>query len=161
MIATPGEVLECGCGNRGCYMSWCSGSMIIQHIKSWIASGEHTIMTELAGSFDNIDCIIMEKAYDSGDPMAIKALNQMTDWLGVWFYNLYLSFNVNCFVMGGGLVNMGEKFLLPIRRKFDEYNRDEHPVYFKTAECGDNYAILGASELVYAAMEKDDQCLEK
>ncbi|MDR2553459.1 MAG: ROK family protein, partial [Treponema sp.] len=33
MIATPGEGIECGCGNRGCYMSWCSGSMIVKHIK--------------------------------------------------------------------------------------------------------------------------------
>ena len=48
---------------------------------------------------------------------------------------------------------MGEKFLDPIRRTFDEYNRDERPVYFKTAECGEDFAILGASELVFASME--------
>jgi glucokinase len=151
MIATPGEGVECGCENRGCFMSLCSGSMIVRHIKNWITSGENTIMTELAGSVDEIDSIILEKAYDNGDPMAIKALNQMTHWLGIWFYNLYVSCNVNCFVMGGGLVNMGDKFLNPIRRTFDEYNRDERPVYFKLAECGEDYAILGASELVCVA----------
>ena len=154
MIATPGEGVECGCENRGCYMSLCSGSMIVKHIKNWIASGESTIMTELAGSAEKIDTIILEKAYDKGDPMAVKALNQMTHWLGIWFYNLYVCFNVNCFVIGGGLVNMGEKFLNPIRRKYDEYNRDDRPVYFKPAECGENYAILGASELVLSVMDK-------
>ena len=153
MIATPGEGVECGCGNRGCFMSLCSGSMIVRHIKNWIASGETTIMTELAGSVEEINSIILEKAYDKGDPMAVKTLNQMTHWLGIWFYNLYVSFNVNCFVIGGGLVNMGEKFLSPIRLKFDEYNRDERPVYFKIAECGEDYAILGASELVYSVLE--------
>jgi glucokinase len=110
-------------------------------------------MTEMAGSPDLIDTIILEKAYNSGDPMAVKAMNQMIHWLGVWFYNLYVCFNVNCFVIGGGLVNLGEKFLSPIRRKFDEYNRDERPVFFKIAECGEEYAILGASELVCSAME--------
>ena len=148
MIATPGEGIECGCGNRGCYMSWCSGSMIVKHIKNWIAAGEKTIMTELAGSSDNIDSYILEEAYDSGDPMAVKALNQMIHWFGVWFFNLYVSFNVNCFVMGGGLVNMGDKLLAPIRRVFDELNHDERPVYFKVAECGDKCGILGAAELV-------------
>ena len=147
-IATPGEGLECGCGNRGCYMSWCSGSMIVQHIKNWIAAGEKTIMTELAGSPEKIDSIILEKAFDKGDAMAAKALNQMTRWLGVWFFNLYVTFNVNCFVVGGGLVNMGDKLLAPIRRVFDEYNHDIRPVYFKTAECGDKCGILGAAELV-------------
>jgi len=153
MIATPGEGVECGCKNRGCFMSLCSGSMIVRHIKNWIAAGERTIMPELAGSVDEIDSIILEKAYDLGDAMAVKALNQMTHWLGIWFYNLYVTLNINCFVIGGGLVNMGEKFLGPIRSKFDEYNRETHPVYFKIAECGEDYGILGASELVCSANE--------
>jgi glucokinase len=148
MIATPGEGLHCGCGNQGCYMSWCSGSMIVQHIKKWIEAGEKTMMTELAGGVEHIDSIVLEKAYDQGDPMAIKALNQMIHWLGLWFYNLYVSYNVNCFVMGGGLVNMGEKLLGPIRSTFDRYNHDERPVYFKIAECGNHSGTLGAAELV-------------
>ena len=151
MIATPGEGLLCGCGNRGCYMSWCSGSMIVRHIRDWIDAGEKTIMIELAGGADNIDSLVLEEAWERGDPMAKKALNQMIHWLGVWFFNLYVSCNVNCFVTGGGLVKMGEKLLGPIRRKFEELNHDEHPVYFKTAECGENCGILGASELVTAA----------
>ena len=154
MIATPGEGIECGCGNRGCFMSWCSGSMIVQHIKKWIGNGEQTIMIELAGGMDNIDSIILEKAYDEGDAMAIKAFNQMTHWLGVWFFNLYVFCNVNCFVLGGGLVNMGEKLLSPVRVIFDELNHDERPVYFKTAECGENCGIIGAAELVHAAWEQ-------
>jgi glucokinase len=153
MIATPGEGVECGCGNRGCYMSWSSGSMIVKHIKNWITAGEKTSMTELAGGIDKIDSFILEKAYDQGDPMAIKALTQMIHWLGVWFYNLYVSYNVNCFVLGGGLVNMGEKLLGPIRCVFDEYNHDERPVYFKTAQCGENCGILGAAELVYGEIK--------
>jgi glucokinase len=153
MIATPGEGVECGCGNRGCYMSWCSGSMIVKHIKQWIAAGEQTIMTELAGGVEGIDSIVLEKAYEKGDAMAKKAINQMIHWLGVWFYNLYVSYNVHCFVMGGGLVNMGEKLLAPVRRAFDELNHDERPVYFKTAECGDTCGVLGAAELVHCAGE--------
>ena len=148
MIATPGEGLLCGCGNRGCYMSWCSGSMIVMHIRNWIAAGEKTIMAELAGGIEKIDSIILEKAFDLDDPMAVKALEQMSHWLGTWFFNLYVTFNVNCFVVGGGLVKMGEKLLGPIRSVFDRYNHDERPVYFKPAECKDISGILGAAELV-------------
>jgi glucokinase len=111
-------------------------------------------MTELSGGVDNIDSKILEKAYEQGDPMAAKALNQMSYWLGVWFYNLYVSCNVNCFVIGGGLVNMGEKFLGPIRRVFDGLNHFKRPVYFKIAECGAHSGTLGAAELVIAAMEE-------
>ena len=153
MIATPGEGVECGCGNRGCYMSWCSGSMIVRHIKNWISAGEKTIMTDLAGGMDNIDTIILGRAVDQYDPMAIKALELMIHWLGIWFFNLYVSCNVNCFVMGGGLVNMGEKLLGPIRRDFDKYNHDTRPVYFKPAECGEDCGALGASELLLNSIE--------
>jgi glucokinase len=156
MIATPGEGIECGCGNRGCYMSWCSGAMIVKHIKNWIAAGEKTLMTSLAGG-DAIDSIILEAAYDQGDAMAVKALNQMIFWLGVWFYNLYVTYNVNCFVLGGGLVNMGEKLLGPVRRAFDRYNHDERPVYFKTAECTKYGGVLGAAELAYIAGEEEEE----
>ncbi|MDR2433186.1 MAG: ROK family protein [Treponema sp.] len=150
MIATPGEGLECGCGNRGCYMSWCSGSMIVKHIKQWIAAGEKTVMTDIAGGVDNIDSIVLEKAFDAGDSLAIRAFNQMVRWFGVWFFNLYVSCNVNCFVIGGGLVKMGEKLIGPIRSAFDSYNHDERPVYFKTAECKEHCGVLGAAELVFS-----------
>jgi glucokinase len=157
MIATPGEGVECGCGNRGCYMSWCSGGFIVKHIKNWIARGEKTIMTDLAGGIDRIDSIILERAYDQGDPMAVKAFTQMTHWLGVWFYNLYVTYNVDCFILGGGLVNMGEKLLGPARRVFDGYNHDERPVYFKTAECKEHCGVLGAAELVHAGAEEEEE----
>jgi glucokinase len=148
MIATPGEGIECGCGNQGCYMSWCSGSMIVQHIRNWIAAGEKTVMAEMAGGVEKIDSIILDKAVEAGDAMAIKAISQMIHWLGVWFFNLYVSYNVNCFVIGGGLVNMGRKLLEPVRGAFDSYNHDERPVYFKIAECGEDCGTLGAAELV-------------
>jgi glucokinase len=152
MIVSPGEGLLCGCGNRGCYMSWCSGSMIVKHIRQWIESGEETIMTELAGNAENIDCRHLEEAWTRGDALAVRALNQMSRYLGLWFFNLYVTLNINCFVLGGGLVNMGEKLLGPARRIFDEYNgagsSSDIPVYFKTAELGDQAGIIGAAGLV-------------
>ncbi|MDR3171429.1 MAG: ROK family protein [Treponema sp.] len=148
-IATPGEGLLCGCGNQGCFMSWCSGSMIVKHIQNWIAAGEHTLMTELAGGAENIACFHLEAAYDQGDPLAIKALNQMATYLGIWFFNLYVTFNIDCFVLGGGLLKMGEKLLAPVRRTFDQYNRNDMPVYFKTAELGNHFGIIGAAELIF------------
>jgi len=158
MVATPGEGIECGCGNRGCYMSWCSGGMIVKHIRAWIAAGEKTAMLEMAaGDPEKIDSIVLEKAYDAGDALAARAFNQMVKWFGVWFYNLYVSFNINCFVLGGGLVNMGDKFLKPIRKEFDKYNKDDFPVYFKTAECKKDAGILGAAEFVWEKITLDER----
>lgn len=149
MIATPGEGLVCGCGNQGCFMSWCSGSMIIKHIRNWIAQGEKTLMTGLAGGTAHIDCFHLETAYDRGDPLAVRALDQMARYMGLWFFNLYVTFNIDCFVLGGGLLNMGDRLLGPVRKIFDSYNRNDMPVYFKPAELTDRFGMIGAAELIF------------
>ena len=149
-IVSPGEGLLCGCGNTGCIMSWCSGSMIVKHIQNWIADGEATLMADLAGGAENITCEHLDKAWEQGDAMAQKAVDQMARYMAVWLFNLYVTLNINCFVFGGGLLGMGDKLFGTLRRYFDAYNQDEmHPVHFRTAELGEDYGIIGASELLF------------
>jgi glucokinase len=81
--------------------------------------------------------------------MARRAIDQMAKYMSVWFYNLYVTFNINCFVLGGGLLGLGDKLFVPVRRQFDEYNRNDKPVYFKHAELGADTGILGAAELLF------------
>lgn len=149
MIVNPGEGIMCGCKNKGCLMSYCSGSMIVKHIKEKIEKGEETIMVELAGGKDNITAEHLLKAHGMNDEMAIWALGQMAKYLGVWCYNLYTTLNINCFIFGGGLVKFGEVLFGPVRKVFDSYNHNDFPVYFKFAELGDDFGIIGAAELLF------------
>jgi glucokinase len=149
MIASPGHGISCGCGNSGCFMSWCSGSMIVRHIRQWIADGKATILTELAGSTENILPLHLDEAWERGDELAMQAVEQMALYMAAWLYNLYVTLNINCFVFGGGLLKMGDKLFGRMREIFDAYNQDdEHPVYFRNAELGEDFGIIGAAELV-------------
>jgi glucokinase len=166
MIMTPDEGIECGCGNRGCFMSWCSGSMIIKHIKKWIEDGEESCMSDIARD-DKLNGNHLAQAYNNGDPLARRAITQMVRVLGVWTYNLYVTFNINCYVFGGGLIKMfkelkndGQKsgenhngLLGAIKEVFDKYNKNSLPVYFKEAQLsdatGDDFGIIGAAELLF------------
>lgn len=76
-IVTPGAGIPCGCGNTGCIQSYSSGGMIVRHIRKWIENGEETLMTQLAGSPEKIDARHLEMAARAGDPMALRALDQM------------------------------------------------------------------------------------
>ena len=150
MLITPGKGIECGCRNKGCFMSYCSGSMIVKHIRNRIAAGEQTLMTELAGSPEQITAVHIQQAFDRGDSMAKWAVEQMAQYLAVWLYNLYQVLNINCFVFGGGLVHFGDRLFPRIRELFDQYNGNDLPVYFKFAELGDNFGIIGAAELLFS-----------
>jgi glucokinase len=158
-IITPGHGIECGCGNKGCFMSWTSGSMILKHIEQWIADGEKSCITEIAGNV-KLNCNHLAEAYNRNDELVHRAINQMVNVLGVWVYNLYVTFNINCFVFGGGLIKMFREFkntvglLEAIKIVFDKYNRNEMPVYFKEAALsdtmsGDDFGIIGAAELLF------------
>ena len=167
MIITPDDGIMCGCGNQGCFMSWCSGSMIIKHIKKWIEAGEKSCITDIAGDED-LNCNHLADAYNDDDPLACRAIAQMVKFLGIWTYNLYLTLNINCFVFGGGLLKMfhnlkagktssGEKpfgLLDAMKEVFDGYNKNSMPVYFREAELsnimsGDDFGIIGAAELLF------------
>ncbi|MDR1127918.1 MAG: ROK family protein [Treponema sp.] len=156
MIMTPDDGVECGCGNRGCVMSWCSGSMIAKHVKNWIDAGEKSCIPEFAGDSE-ISCLHIEQAYNAGDELARRAVAQMIKYLGVWTYNLYVTFNINCFIFGGGLLKMwknledngkGGNLLESMKEVFDRHNKNSMPVYFKEAELGDDFGVIGAAELL-------------
>jgi glucokinase len=149
MIVNPDEGIMCGCKNKGCLMSYCSGSMIVKHILNKIEQGEQTIMVELADGKENISAEHIAKAHTMKDEMAIWAVTQMAKYLGIWCYNLYTTLNINCFIFGGGLVKFGEMLFDPVRQVFKSYNHNEFPVYFKFAELGDDFGIIGAVELLF------------
>lgn len=149
MIVTPGKGIECGCGNRGCFMSYCSGSMIVKHIQNKINNGEKTTILELAGSVESINTAHISKALEINDEMAEWAISQMSEYMGIWLYNLYVTLNINCFIFGGGLLNMGDVLFKRVQAVFDSYNNNEMQVYFKTAELKEDFGIVGAAELIF------------
>jgi glucokinase len=167
IIVSPDEGIECGCGNNGCLMSWCSGSMIIKHINKWIEAGGKSCITDIAGT-EPLNCNHLALAYNAGDALAHRAIAQMVKYLGIWAYNLYVTVNINCFIFGGGLLKMFRELkdmepksedtpsglLSAMKKVFDNYNKNSLPVYFKEAELsdtmsGDDFGIIGAAELLF------------
>ena len=130
-------------------MSYCSGAMIVKNVKQKILEGHKTIMTDLAGSHDAIDVLHISLAYDLDDALSIWAIDQMAKYMAVWLYNLYSALNINCFVLGGGLLNIGDKLFDPVKSMFNDLNHCDLPVYFKEAELGDDFGIVGAAELLF------------
>lgn len=147
----PGEDTiesDCGCGNNGCFMSHISGSMIVKRVQKAIINGETSIIPELCGGTDRITTKIIADAARKGDTLGLRAVGHMAEYLAVWLFNLYQTFNINCFVLGGGLVKMGGLLFDQVFEQFRQYNRNQYPVQFKFAELQEDFGIIGAAELV-------------
>lgn len=142
MLITPDEGVECGCRNRGCFMSWASGRYLPRHIRSR-AEGRSTCM-DLGGELDGRELL---RACREEDPLALEILEQTAHYIAVCAFNIYQLLNVNLFVFGGGLVGFGAMLFDRVRAEFDRYNHIPQPVEFRFAELKQDYGIIGAAEL--------------
>ena len=143
MLITPDAGVECGCGNRGCFMSWASGRYVPEQIRR-LAAGRSTVM-DLG---PDLDCVALNEAFKAGDPVAVEALDQLAHYLGVCLFNIYQLLNVSLFVFGGGLTNFGDDLFGRVRREFNRYYHLDAPVEFKIAELKQDFGIVGAAEFV-------------
>lgn len=149
-LITPEEGIKCGCENRGCFMSHVSGSMIVKRVIEKIDLGEKTLILELAGgNKENISAKHILEAYKEKDKLAEWAIEHMSYYMGIWLFNLFQIFNINCYVFGGGLVNFGDVLFDRAINVFKKYNHIDVPVEFKFAELGEDFGIIGALELLF------------
>ncbi len=133
------------------YESHVSGGHIVKRIAERIRAGQKSVMEEMCGGdMDKINAFHLEDAYNLNDELAVWALDHMGEYFGTWLYNLYLAFNINRYVFGGGLVKMkGDMLFGRVRKKFDSLHFDGKQVDFKFAELGQDFGIVGAVELLF------------
>lgn len=143
MLITPDEGLECGCRNRGCFMSWAGGRYIPDRVLCKAKDFETKM--NLA---ERTNGIALLQACRDGDPLALAVLDEMAHYLGVCLFNIYQMLNINLFVFGGGLTHFGSLLFDRVRAEFDRYNHIPQPVEFRLAELKQDFGIIGAAELV-------------
>ncbi len=143
--------LPCSCGNAGCYNSLASGKAITEHVRRWLEEGEDSILPELAGGAEHITARHIGEAYDLGDPLARRAVEQMVHYLALWIFNVYMLLNIDCIVFSGGLLAMGEKLLGRVEAEFERYHTNGFPVSFHRTELGEDSGLRGAVELLFDA----------
>ena len=146
MLATPNEGVLCGCENRGCYMSYTTGRFMPQQVEKFLEMGIKSVLTP-----ETANGHTLKSAYADGDELAIKLIEQMAHYLAVCTFNIYQLLNINTYVFGGGLIDLGDILMLRVRAEFDKLNKLNYPhlpIHFKIAELEHDFGIIGAAELV-------------
>ncbi len=148
MITYPGGRI-CGCGNKGCAEAYAGGANYPKYIKECLDNGRESVISELAKEHGKIDGEVLSKAVDMNDPFALEVFDEITGTIGLLFFNIYKLLNIDCYVLGGGFTNVGEKLFTGIRNHFEKYRvgTDTHdrvdfiPAHFPSSEIG----IYGAA----------------
>ena len=142
----------CGCGGLGCLEAYASktglGYFVTHQI---VCEGRPSLLTELCdgvASYRNIRSGLLSKAYQAGDAVAVEALHQLADYLGLGVANCLTILGPKVVVLGGGVMEALGDALLP--RVTAAAKQHTFPVdsfsdaTIKVAGLGDDAVALGA-----------------
>ena len=152
----------CPCGQRGCWERYASGSGLTRLAKEAAARGEATAVLALAGG--DLDAIHGEHvavAAGQGDTEARAIVAELGWWVGLGLANLTNVLDPEAFVIGGGLVDMGDLLLEPVRTSFAALLQGRAwrpPIPVVPAALGSRAGAIGAGTL---GLELLDQNLQE
>jgi glucokinase len=147
----------CGCGNRGCWEQYVSGSALVAEARDFVrrSPGAAARMLQLAGGRpEDLDGPAVTMAAMEGDAAAVRCFETIGHWLGTGLADLAAVLDPGCFVIGGGVSEAGELLLRPARAAFATglSGAAHRPLAeIRGALLGPDAGLIGAADLARAA----------
>ena len=152
MRVVPGGE-QCGCGLRGCWEQYASGSALVRQAQSAavVEAPRAGRLLELAGgSVAGITGPLVTQAALEGDPLAGELLAEVGRWIGEGSASVAAVLDPALVVVGGGVAAAGELLLRPARQAFGTHlsARGYRPeARIELAAMGNDAGIVGAADL--------------
>ncbi|MCE2530933.1 MAG: ROK family protein [Acidimicrobiia bacterium] len=150
MIVAP-DGPECLCGRRGCWEQLASGEALGRAAREAAGAGKAPALRDrAAGRIETLRGEHVGELATAGDPVARRLLREFSSWVALGLNNLILVLSPEVIVLGGGLSELGEVFLAPVRDALSEIfvEQDRRPsVEVRQARHGDRAGVIGAAHL--------------
>ena len=143
----------CGCGARGCFEQYASGSALRRHAREAISASPDLARNLLArgdGTIEGLTGQAITDAAREGDAVALAAFQTTAQYLGAGIASLAVLLDPSCVVIGGGVVDAGEILLAPTREAMKRYMpfAGKHPYpEIVAAELGNEAGLVGVADL--------------
>ena len=152
MRVVPDGIL-CGCGNRGCYEQYASGSALVRDARAAVRAGSllaRDLLDRAGGDIEAITGPLITEVARGGDPFAVEQLASLGRWLGEGIASLTAVLDPAVVVIGGGVSEAGDLLLGPARAAFASQltGRGHRPVLeIRKARLGNRPGLIGAADL--------------
>lgn len=155
---------RCECGNYGCLENFISYSAIISRARQLISSGRRTMLSKMLGEkLEEMKMVVIRKAAQGGDKMALQLIKEIARPLGIGIANLVNLFNTKTIIIGGQLVYAGEILLEPVRKIVEKraYAAATHNVRIIATQLGEEVYVVGAVALALSFIFTDPELIEE
>ena len=145
--------IRCGCGNRGCWEKYASGSALQREGRELVASGSvhaERLRELCGGDPDALRGAMITTAAGEGDQASIELLADLGTWLGEGMTSVAAVLDPELFVVGGGVVEAGDLLLGPARHALQRQltGRSHRPDNgIEAATLGNSAGVIGAADL--------------
>ena len=158
MRVVPGG-FRCGCGNRGCWEMYASGTALVREARELVVTGTPLAarLNELCGgdpaALSGPD---VTRAAVEGDPAAVELLADLGVWIGEGLASVAAILDPELVVLGGGVSEAGTLLIDPALAAFRRQltGRGHRPeARFALASLGNDAGMIGAADLAARANE--------
>ncbi len=145
--------LLCGCGNRGCFEQYGSGSALVREARASARAGSllaQPLLERAGGDPEAITGPLITEAARAGDAFSVEQLTALGRWLGEGIASLTAVLDPAVVVLGGGVSEAGDLLLAPVRAAFQSQltGRGHRPVLeIRKARLGNRAGLIGAADL--------------
>lgn len=105
----------CNCGNRGCLETLTGGHAIARIAQEAVQIGTPTVLKDIQPA-ESISAVHVTQAARQGDRIAQQILATAGNHLGIAIAGLVNLFNPSVVIVGGGVAQVGDLFLEPVRK---------------------------------------------
>lgn len=144
----------CGCGERGCWEMYSSGTALVGLARTLARDALDSRLVELAdGDPAAISGLHVTQAAREGDTLARECFAEVGKWLGQGMADLAAILDPEVVVLAGGVSEAGDVLLSPAHDQFMERltARDIRPTPpIVLAQLGNDAGIIGAADLARA-----------
>jgi glucokinase len=156
MRVVPGG-FRCGCGNRGCWEMYASGTALVREARELVVTGTPLAarLNELCGgdpaALSGPD---VTRAAVEGDPAAVELLADLGVWIGEGLASVAAILDPELVVLGGGVSEAGTLLIDPALAAFRRQltGRGHRPeARFALASLGNDAGMIGAADLAARA----------
>ena len=151
-ITVVRDGLLCGCGRLGCVEQYASGTAILRSANE-LANSSDPIGLRLRELRDQAGQLTGHEAYQAvseNDPGALKLLQTAAEHLACAMGSIVAVLDPEVFVIGGGLSELGERLLQPLREELEKQlpARGFRPqAKVVGAKFSNQAGLIGAAEL--------------